>query len=205
MAKLTADERTRRADSVVRVIQEQPGLSAEVIGRRLGDVPARMIRDRILWARAQGHAISIGQDGRGYYYLGRDGIDDVKRAALVKHHRRRSRNYLEAHAVLMRQISGMTSMAVAQMSLIDLLIPRLEGESEDDRPVSIDDLAQLPVGRRAGMLHLVQHFLDALAKDPAAWEAERAVLADKYGPIFLTTGQAKALRQAKRLLAEVDV
>lgn len=205
MAELTKEERDRRADSVIRLIQESPGLSAEAIGRRLGEIPARMVRERIRHARSMGHPVSIGADGRGYYYIGHDGVGENRRAELVKHHRRRSRNYLEAHALLMRQISGMSALQIAQLNLFDLLIPRERNESDDDRPVSMDDLARLPAPRRAGVLHLVQHFLDALAKDPAAWEAERAVLADKYGPVFLTKGQATALRQAKRLLAEVDV
>jgi len=205
MAKITDDERTRRSDSVCRMMQECPGLTAADIGRRLGDVPARRVRDMIQWARDAGHPITIGAEGRGYYYVGADDVSDKQRAELVRHHRLRSQSYLIAHARLMKQTCHMSATEIAQLQLCTILVDRVEGESEDDRPVSLKDLARLPVERRAGVFALMCSFLDTLQKDPVAWEAERAVLASKYGPTFLTAGQAAALREAKRLLREVDV
>lgn len=204
----STDDRQRKALSVVRIITENPGLTAEAIGRRLGimaDDPGRPVRELIREARLSGEPISIGADGKGYYYLGEDGVDDGKRADLVKHHRARTRSHLAANALLLRQIGQMTAAQVAQMALFELLVPATDDETGEERPDTWRDLARLPVDRRAGMFHLFRDYLDAMDADPQAFAYERAIIADSYGRVFISKAEADKLAQAKKLLEEVGV
>jgi hypothetical protein len=184
---------------------EKPGLSAEAIGMRMGGRSAREVRKLIKAARAEGEPITIGQSGAGYYYLDEAALDGTQRAAMVNHHRARTKSHLLSNAKLIGQIGRMTAVEVSQLMLFDLLIPAVEGEDENARPVSMNDLAALPVQRRAGMFNLFKKFLDAMENDPVAFAAERTVLADQYGTIFISKIDAQKLAQAKKLLEEVGI
>jgi hypothetical protein len=213
MTTVTEDAR-RNSESVARIIRENPGLSASQIGLRLGLVDpsgagcsrgsaARQVREMIRVARQRGAPITIGIDGKGYYYLAADDVSDEQRAAMVRHHRARTGAYLAGHARLMQQIGQMTGVEVAQLALFDILIPARDGDAQ--RPASMDDLASLPVERRAGLFQLFQRYLEAMQRDPRAFAAERAVVADRFGKVFITREEAGKLAQAKRLLEEVGI
>lgn len=199
-------QRQRRADTVTRIIRETPGLNATQIGRRMGNTssdPGRYARTYIGLARDAGEPITIGLDG-GYVYLGEDGVDDETRAELIRHHRARTRDYMHAHARLLQQIGRMTASEVAQMALFEILVPQ-QDDDDGERPESMSDLARLPVERRAGLFQLFRRYLDAMESDPEAFASERAVIADQYGKVFITKGEADKLAQAKRLLEEVGI
>jgi len=199
------EEQNRRADSCLRCIRENPGRSAEELGRLMGSLPAREVRDRIRRARDRGAHIVIGAGGVGYLDL--EQVEDEKlRADLVKAHRQRSRSYLIDHATLMRQIGRMTATSAAQAVLFDLLVPdAAEGEPDTGRPATMKDLARLPMPRRAGVVRLLVSLLQGIAEDPEAYAYERAYLADRFGRVFITRREAEKIAQAKRLLEDVGV
>lgn len=200
--RVTDEELNRRADSVLRIVRETPGLSAGLIGKMLGDVSAREVRERIRRLRDRGEAITIGTDGQGYYHL--DAIaDERQRAEHVKAHRERTRSYLIDSSRLMRQIGKMTAVEVAQFALFDMLVPEVDGD--DSRPGTMADLARLPVQRRQGVTRLLVAMLEGIEHDPEAFAYERALLADKFRGIFLTKVEAAKLAQARKLLEEVGV
>jgi hypothetical protein len=202
-------EFTRQAASVLRCIKETSGLTGATIARRLGlaidaQNGARTVREYVRHLRANGEPISIGADGLGYVHL--DSVtEEHERAALVIAHRERTRSYLLDHARLLKQAGRMTAVEVAQFAMFDLLVPQDKDAPDAPRPVDMADIARLPIPRRAGLLALLQTLLDGLANDPVAFEAERAVLADKYGGIFLTKANAAKLVQIKRPFEEVNL
>jgi len=200
----TVEERRRRRLSVLRIVTDHGGLTAEAIGRRLGDVSAREVRDHIRMLRAEGRAIVIGDGGHGYWAL--DAIDDAdRRARMVQLHWYRTRAYMIDAGTLLRQIGGITAVEIAQHALFDALVPAEGDEKLAERPVSMRDLASLPIERRRGVFELLATLLDGIARDPTAFAIERAALAERFGPVFLSKPQAEALAEAKRLLASIEV
>jgi len=205
MARIKEAEAERMTASVVRCIREKPGLTAEQIAGRLGwqsefAYAARAVRECVRLARDGGEPITLGERGFGYVHL--DSIQDERQRALrVRLHRERTRSYLIGNARLMKALSRMTAVEVGQMMLFDLLIPD-DGEAGGQaRPVCMKDLAKLPPTRRQSVVRLVRNFLDALKDDPEAWEAERAALADAYGPVFITHEQAEQFEAAYHNIA----
>jgi hypothetical protein len=208
--KLTARQQRARAEaerlgsSVFRCIQETPGQTAEAIARRLNMVSARDVRERIRELRDRGASIVTGDDGKGYYDL--DLIEAPQlRAGFVRAHRERTRAYLVDAAKLMKQIGQMSGLAIAQGLLFNLLVPEAEGEAKAARPATMEDLAKLPEARRTGVLALLVKLLEGIERDPVAYATERALLADRFGRIFITRGQAAAIARAKQALEEVGV
>jgi hypothetical protein len=202
-AKVSQEERQRRADSALRVIRESPGLTAWQIGRRMGEVTARDVRERIRLLRKGGVAIVALKAG-GYVYLP-DTLDDARRAEFVRDHRWRTREYMLDHAVLMKQIGGMAADAVAEACLFDLTVPLEECEKVERNLLGPDDLARLPEARRGGWTKVLVRMLDRLAADPEAWATERAAIASRFGGVFITAPERAKLAQAKKLLAEIGV
>lgn len=198
------DELTRRTDSVLRVIHETPGLSAASIGQRLGDVPAREIRERIRRLRDRGYAVIIGEDGHGYWLL-----DDVqepdRRANMVRCHRSRCREFLMDHATLMKQIGQVSAEALGERMLFDLTVPLEDAEKARRLDLGPDDLVNLPFTRRSGYFKVLCSMLDRIAQDPVAFAAERVYLADHFGSVLLTKVQAGKLAQIHKLLEEVGL
>lgn len=157
------------------------------------------MRDRIAALRARGERIVIGLDNYGYYDLGT--IEDPGlRTAIVKHHRMRSRDFLIAHAVLMRQISGMTAEAVAGQMLFDALIP---ADDQPAEPYGVDDLVRVPPDHRMAIVRLAARLIRSLNADPVALAAERAYVAETTGFVPLSRAEYQRLQQAKELLAGV--
>lgn len=199
MVAVSDTEKDRRSDSVLRIIHDHPGLTAKAIGQLMGSVAAREIRDRIQRLRSRGYRITCGPMG-GYYDL--EAVTDGKQAAeLVKFHMARTRDYLIDHATLLKQIGKMTSEEAAERMLFDVTIPREDADA--DRELGPEQLAQLPSKRRAGYTRVLCALLDRLQSDPAAFSVERAYLADRYGKIFLTKGDAAKLAAARKLLEEI--
>ena len=201
----TTDAISRAAQTAVRIIRETPGLTAEQIGGRMGGQTARTVRDYIGEARDAGEPITIGLDNRGYYHVGDDGIDDETRADMVKHHRNRAKGHMRSAAHLMKLIGQMTATQVAEMSLLDLVVPDAEVERPEDRPTTMSDLARLPADRRSGLVRVFRNLLDAMDNDPEAWAAERAMLADEYGTVFLTRAEAGKIAAAREALEAVKL
>ncbi|MCE5279402.1 MAG: AsnC family protein [Planctomycetaceae bacterium] len=200
--KISPEELDRRADSVLRCLQENPGLSAADIGRRLGDVSGRQVRERIHNLRDRGHAITIAENGKGYILLDRV-ESEQRRASLVKAHRSRTRCYLSDHAKLMTQITGMSATAVAELTMFDQLISVADEEADADRPSTWAEIAKLPVERRTGLFSLLRRMLVGIKEDPVAFAAERTCLADEFGAIFLTKADKANLDKARQLLQEI--
>lgn len=204
MVKTQKGERERLSESVLRCIRETPGLSARSIAGRLGlpgDGADRLVRTCIKRLRERG-ANLVAPGGAGYFDL--DAVEDAEvRADMVRAYRTRTGKYLRDYAGLLKQISGMTTMAIAQQVLFDLTVPTAAEDTA--RPVSMADLAKLPPPRRAGLLKVLGKLLEGIAEDPVAFAVERAFLADRYGRVFLTKADADKVAQAKRLLEEVPV
>lgn len=199
-----AMERARTRQTVLRIIRETPWMSAEAIGRRMGDVRAREVRDHIRMLRAEGHEIVIGHGGQGYVLL--EMVEPAEaRAGLVREHWYRTRAYMIDHATLLRQIGNVTAVQVVQHTLFDCLVPAEAGQAIGDRPVSMRDLAALPIEKRSGVFELLATLLDGIARQPEAFAVERAALADRFGRVFLTRPEADALAEAKKLLATIGV
>jgi hypothetical protein len=194
---------------VLRCIKETPGLTGATIAKRLGlpfsaEAGARTVREYVRHLRANGEPISIGADGEGYVHL--DSVNgEHERAALVIAHRERTRHYLLDNAKLLRQVGKMTAVEIAQLMLFDLLVPDDKDAPDAPRPINMSNIARLPIPRRAALFSLLQTLLDGLANDPVAFEAERVVLADKYGGIFISKANAAKIAQIKRLFEEVNL
>jgi len=162
-----------------------------------------MVRECIHRLRRAGEPITIFQTASGYVHL-----DDVKdpamKASIVKAHRERTRSYMGDHAALMRQIGRMTAAEVAMQGLFDMLIPD-EASTRDTRPSTMADVARLPVQYRKNVTNLLVQLLDGIATDPEAFRYEQAILADKFGGVFLTKEKAAKLAAARKALEDVGV
>ena len=197
-------ETEHKAGEVLDAIRRHPGLTADALALYVGYRNARSVRDRIRELRHRGEPITLGPDGVGYVVLGEDGLDDHQRAETVRHHRERCRSFLISHAQLMRQVGRMTATEIAQHMLIDLTVLTEDGDDEP-LPSGMDQLARVPVERRRGLLDVFIGYLDAIANDPEAFRAERDVIREKHGGLFLTEGQVGMLRQAKELMTQAGV
>jgi hypothetical protein len=197
-------ESVRLSDQVLRAIRENPGRTAKELGRILGAVAPREVRERIKRARDRGARIVIGVNGVGYIDLGQV-EDETYRKDLVQNHRERTRAYLIDSAELMKQIGGWTAGAIAQQVLFDLLVPDGPAGGKESRPATMQDLARLPMPRRKGVVDLLVRMLQGIADDPEAYAYERTFLADKFGRIFITRGEAAKIAEARKLLEGVGV
>jgi hypothetical protein len=200
------EEFKRRSASVLRFVKENPGQGAATIARCLGwpDPDGRSVRECIRFLRTTGEPITVGDGNQGYIHLD-SCTDEHARALRVKAHRERTRSYLIDHAILMRQIGKMTAAEIATMYLFDLLVPSDIARELDNPPVSMADLAKLPVAGRAGVFQLMMTFLQGLADDPVAFTAERGAIAQRFGKMFLSAKDAATIAKVKELMSEVSI